>query len=149
MYVKRILLGPIGLRLSLALYCFFILTIIHFVSVTRNGSYHMNKERYVILFCWLAIVEALNQVTFPLAKKNYARAAAIRGIFFWIIFSCAAGVYLYFLFTLDSDPIFSWHKEILHVLLYLVSSVIMSHYSLTPEFRFLILRGKFQKTKAP
>jgi len=115
MYVKRILLGPIGLRLSLALYCFFILTIIHFVSVTRNGSYHMNKERYVILFCWLAIVEALNQV----------------------------------IFTLDSDPIFSWHKEILHVLLYLVSSVIMSHYSLTPEFRFLILRGKFQKTKAP
>lgn len=140
------MLGPIGLRVVLALYCFVMLTAIHFVSITRNGSYHLIKEHYIILFCWLAILEALNQVTFWLGREKYARAAAIRCTVFWTIFSCAMGVYLYFLLTLNQEMVYPWHKDILHILLYLVSSVIMSHYSLTPEYRFLICRGKFQKS---
>ena len=124
--IRHILLGPIGLRVLLALYCFFMLTFTRFVSITRNGSYNLIKERYVILLCWLVLVEALNQVTFWLGKKNHAKAAAIKAAVFWTIFSCVVCVYLHYLFTLNWDLVYSWHEEILRVLLYLVLSVIMS-----------------------
>ena len=143
---NHILLGPIGLRVVLALYCFVMLTVIHFISIARNGSYHLIKEHYIILFCWLVILEVLNQVTFWLGRKNYTKATAIKCAVFWITFSCATGAYLYFLLTLNQEMVYPWHKDILHILLYLISSVIMSHYSLIPEFRFLICRGKFQKS---
>ncbi len=143
---KRWFLQPIGLRIVLALYCFLLLATTEYLSITRNGFYNLIKEHYVILIICLALIEILNQTTFYLGKINHKKVVELRAILFWAIFTVGIGFYICLLLPLEKEIVFKWHVEILRLLLYLILSVGLAHYSLVPEFRFLILRGKYKKS---
>jgi hypothetical protein len=129
----------------LAAYCFILLTFTEYLSITRNGFYNLIKEHYLILIICLILIEILNQTTFYWGKVNYRKAVWLRAISFWFIFTIGIGIYIYFLLRLEKDVAFEWHVEFFRLLLYLIASLILAHYSLVPEFRFLILRGKYKK----
>jgi hypothetical protein len=93
----------------------------------------------------LVLIEILNQTTFYWGKINYRKAVWLRAISFWFIFTIGIGIYIYLLLRLEKDVVFEWHVEFFRLLLYLIASLILAHYSLVPEFRFLILRGKYKK----
>lgn len=145
--IKCFFSKPTGVRFLLFLYCFLVLVIIEFLSATRNGAYILIKDRYILLLSCLLLIEILNQITFWMNRKSYKNVVFIRGIFFWLIFTLGMGLYLYKLSSLECSMPYPWQEGIFRILIYFVLSLITSHYSLVPEFRFFLLRGKFKEKR--
>ena len=143
---KRWFFQPIAIRLVLASYCFLLLAITEYLNITRNGFYNFIKEHYIILIICLVLIEILNQITFYLSPKKHEVAVWLRAFLFWLIFSVSIAIYILFLLRLEKDIVFKWYVEVFRFLLYLILSLILAHYSLVPEFQFLILRGRYRKS---
>lgn len=141
--LKRLIFGPIGVRVMLSMYCFLLLVSTQYLSIARDGFYNLIKEYFVILIICLILVEILNQITFYLGEKNYKNVVVIRAILFWLIFTAGIGIYVYLLLGIKKNVAWSLHTELGHFLIYLITSLILPQYSLSTNIRFLFLRGKF------
>jgi hypothetical protein len=142
-----------SIYLKVFLFCyslaFFIATDI--MSTLTNGGYVLVKERFILWGVTLLLIELLNQVTYKIAKRVYSLAVVIRVSVFWVLFSAAMIIYIIWLSKLDritGNTWHSWYKYIGLYLFYIGMSVWLPYYSLIPEFRFLLLRGKFQSSES-
>ena len=131
--------------LLLATYFFLSMTAVHFVSLSRDGANNLVKEKFAILLPWLLIVEVVNQTTYFLAKKKYRKAISVRASAFWGTYTLAIFLYIIKLMPLPTVSDVRWTYNILHLVLYAITGVLISHYSLVPEFRFFLLRGKLRR----
>ena len=140
----KISCNPFGLRLVLSLYAFIIFVIVEVVTVLHNGHDLLTKERDIIIIIGLISIELINQITYWLAKNNRNFAAGLKCVLFWFIFTMGAVVFLYLLVGLDRNVVLRQYEEIGRIMAYLLLSLSLPYYSLSPEFRFLLLRGKFK-----
>jgi hypothetical protein len=147
--LKRVLsptdFAPLGLMMTLSLYTLAWLLLIHFISVSRNGSYELSRERWIIIAICAVLVEILNQFTYWLAKVKRKLAVLLKGIIFWCIFSIGCLVYIYLLNRIEAASAWVWYEDIEAILIYLLFSWGLPTYSLSPNIRFFFLSGKFRK----
>lgn len=137
--------GPLKLMIILSLYSLTLLLATRFLSVSRNGAYELSKQRWIIIGVCAILIEVLNQFTYWYAKFNRKIAIIAKGVFFWLVFTCGIGTYIYLLGALEQNATWQWHKQIGHILVYLVLAWVLPIYSLSPNIRFLLLWGRFKK----
>jgi hypothetical protein len=132
-------------RPVLMVYAMVLLVTAQVLSVSRNGAEVLFKERWMIIGAALLVIETANQIAYYKARKNYSAASRLKALIFWITFTCAMFIYIWFL--VNSAPNFTWSTK--RMVLLGLGSVALSWsapwYSFCPRIRFLAVYGGFQK----
>jgi len=118
------------------------------MGVIHNvGEIFWEKSFPIIAIC-LILIEVLNQFTFYLAKVKYEFAAKVKVSLFWVIFTGGVIVYIYMTTNLPKNVIWQWDKDLAYIFINLVLSYLaLPTFSLSPEFRFFFLHGKFKRSE--
>jgi hypothetical protein len=132
------------LHILLFLYALIFLSVMDVMSIKHNGRYILIKEQYIIELICLAAIEVLNQITFWYAGKNGKKAAIMKCVCFWCIFTTGMMAYMFLLARAPQKVVFDWHIEIGNAILYLIFAFCFPFYSLDTRYRFLVLRRHFQ-----
>ena len=140
-----LVLGP-WLTIGLSLYSFTLFMVAKFMSVTDiDGHILLVKEFFFIVVVCLLLIEILNQVTYWLGKVKFKLAITLKCITFWLIFTGGIGTYIYFTTTVEGISAGFSREDLISLPFYLLFSWFLPRYSLYTDFRFLLVRGKFNK----
>jgi len=138
--------SPFWFRPLMMFYVLFLLAITQVLSIVKNGTETLSKERWIIIgFCVLAI-EIVNQISYLISKNNYSFAKKFKIILFWSIFTIGSLWYSYQLIILPGNLNWSTNRLIFWVAILLISWV-TPWYSSCPKIRFLSLYGGLIKKK--
>jgi hypothetical protein len=140
-------LGPRKLLVVLSVCTFVLLLTSHFLSLSRNGGYHLAKEKWTIIISCGVLIEILNQVTYWYGHVHRKAATILKGVVFWLIFVVGIGVYIYLLVPLPETVNWKWSSQIGPVIVYIIFSWALPIYSFCPNIRFLFLYGRFAKKR--
>lgn len=112
-----------------------------------SGLYHYkgpNSKWCLVPIGCLILFEVLNQFAYYCAKKARKKAAIIKAIVFWVLFTifCISCILLGLRGTKEGVWVFSEKWSV--ILVYLCISWILPAYSFCPDIRFYVLHGKLQ-----
>jgi hypothetical protein len=116
-----------------------------FVTDIGSGDLSLKTRWYVFGGAGVAI-EIINQITFGIARHDARMAALLKCCLFWAVFLCSALLYVILSRQSGASFVFSW-PGLGDVGFYAVLSWVLPNYSVSPEYRFLLLRGRFRKRR--
>ena len=102
------------------------------------------KSLWIIVCTCLVLVETVNQATYHISKQNEAAAANIKCCLFWAIVFSGGAVHM-IVSGLETSPV--QLPSLSAAAGYAMLACLLPNYSFSPEYRFLLLRGRFQRKR--